>query len=137
MIFATFLIGAAASHAIGGVPIEFDADRFRGAIAGATIEDGAKPIGHGAIADASRGAVFVVFAGVANLGCTARKEQQCQSDDHTQCSECGARSEDLRRGLVLSHSVGFSERGGQLMTTVNSAAAPQGADPVFTVAPGS
>lgn len=100
MALATIFVAAAASQAIGGVSIEFYADRLRRAVAGATVRNRAEAAGHRSVADRTGRAFLVIFASVAHLRWTAGGEEQYGQ----------AKKEDLDRKITLSHSVRVSAK---------------------------
>ena len=87
MIVAAVVVAGTASHAIGGMAVEFDADRLRGTVAGAAIDNGAKAVGHGAVAGGAGGAIFTCFTGIADLRRASGHQHHRQGDDETKGDE--------------------------------------------------
>lgn len=103
MILSAVVIDFTISHAIRGMTVKGNTDRFRGTFPDSAISNGAESIGYRLIADRAGRAVAIILTCVADLGRAAGRKQQYQRQCSQKRSDGGIKSEEFRGDLLLLH----------------------------------
>lgn len=108
VVAPAIIVVFAASHAERFVARKFNAHRLGGAVAGATVLDGAKTVFHGPITESAGGTIGAIGAGVADLRFAA--DESADSDDQGDQQRRSRRkgTEEMGSGMLLSHRVNAS-----------------------------